>query len=197
MFSVFVPNNGAMRAFLSREGLTEAQLLGSAQQLGSLAAYHATLQPLAFADLGKGWCLGDDLWHAHQAQQAKHGDSHSAPQVMPWNHTTTVARKPVPLFPPSPPALCPAARFPLGGQQVQTQLPGALLTISSTGPASEANGSTPIITIGGYASSASLLRSNILVCKAVLHVVDTVLLVGGSAWGQLSARHCIRRAACL
>lgn len=68
---------------------------------------------------------------------------------------------------------------------MQTQLPGALLTISSTGPASEANGSTPIITIGGYASSANLLRSNILVCKAVLHVVDTVLLVGGGCWAAL------------
>ncbi|PRW59569.1 Surface containing fasciclin-like repeats [Chlorella sorokiniana] len=119
MFSVFVPNNGAMRAFLSREGLSEAQLLGSTQQLRSLAAYHATLQPLAFADL---------------------------------------------------------ARFPPGGQQVETQLPDALLTISSTGPASEANGSTPIIKIGGYASTANLLRSNILICKAVVHVVDTVLL---------------------
>ena len=72
-----------------------------------------------------------------------------------------------------------AARFPSSGQQVETQLPGALLTISSTGPASQANGSTPIITIGGYASSANLLRSNILVCKAVLHVVDSVLLVSG------------------
>lgn len=56
MFSVFVPNNGAMRAFLSREGLTEAQLLGGTQQLRSLAAYHASMQPLAFADLGERWC---------------------------------------------------------------------------------------------------------------------------------------------
>ncbi len=76
---------------------------------------------------------------------------------------------------PRPPSS--AARFPSGGQQVDTQLPGALLTISSTGPASQANGSTPVITIGGYASSANLLRSNILVCKAVIHVVDSVLLV--------------------
>lgn len=77
-----------------------------------------------------------------------------------------------------------AARFPPSGRQVETQLPGALLTISSTGPASEANGSTPLITIGGYASSANLLRSNILVCKAVVHVVDTVLLVSKKKEGR-------------
>ena len=32
--------------------------------------------------------------------------------------------------------------------------------------------------ITGYASSAHLLRSNILVCQALLDVVDAVLLVG-------------------
>lgn len=64
MFSVFVPNNGAMRAFLSREGLSEAQLLGSTQQLRSLAAYHATLQPLAFADLGENhWAFCNAALH--------------------------------------------------------------------------------------------------------------------------------------
>ena len=66
MFSVFVPNNGAMRAFLSREGLSEAHLLGSTQQLRSLAAYHATLQPLAFADLGKFGCLDNGVWCAQK-----------------------------------------------------------------------------------------------------------------------------------
>ena len=51
-FSVFVPTNDAMRAWLASEGLGQAQLLGSRERLRSVAAYHATLQPLAYADLG-------------------------------------------------------------------------------------------------------------------------------------------------
>lgn len=58
--------------------------------------------------------------------------------------------------------------------QVATQLPGALLTINPGG-APQGGAS---VRVAGYASSAPLLRSNIVVCDAVLHVVGAVLLVG-------------------
>lgn len=51
-FSVFVPTNDAVRAWLAAEGLTQAQLLESREVLKSVAAYHATLLPLAYADMG-------------------------------------------------------------------------------------------------------------------------------------------------
>ena len=50
-FSVFVPSNAAVRAWLAAEGLTEGPLLASAGQLASLVAYHTTLAPLAYADM--------------------------------------------------------------------------------------------------------------------------------------------------
>ncbi|PSC74279.1 Flavin-containing monooxygenase FMO GS-OX-like 3 [Micractinium conductrix] len=122
-FSVFVPSNAAVRAWLAAEGLTEGPLLASAGQLASLVAYHTTLAPLAYADM---------------------------------------------------------LRLP-GSLQVATQLPGALLTITpppanASSTALTYNGTAGAVRVDGYASSARLLRSNILVCGAVLHAVDAVLL---------------------
>lgn len=74
-----------------------------------------------------------------------------------------------------------AVRLP-GSLQVATQLPGALLTITpppanASSTALTYNGTAGAVRVDGYASSARLLRSNILVCGAVLHAVDAVLLV--------------------
>ena len=73
------------------------------------------------------------------------------------------------------------------GALLPTQLPGALLTVGGGGPPAGGGGGSPAtsIRIQGYASSAPLLRSNIVVCSAVLHVVGGVLLVRrGRAWGM-------------
>lgn len=43
----------------------------------------------------------------------------------------------------------------------------------------ETNSLLPQVEIVGYSSTAQLLRSDILICSTVVHVVDTVLLVRG------------------
>lgn len=65
--------------------------------------------------------------------------------------------------------------------QLQTQLPGALLTVGGAGGGGGAAAAS--LRILGYASSAPLLRSNIVVCSAVLHVIGGVLLVRGGVHG--------------
>lgn len=68
--------------------------------------------------------------------------------------------------------------------QLQTQLPGALLTVGGGAPPGGGGGPGTSISVQGYASSAPLLRSNIVVCSAVLHVIGDVLLVRGGHRGR-------------
>ena len=81
---------------------------------------------------------------------------------------------------PSPPSAF-AARAAGTGAQLETQLPGALLEVGSSSSGGGDGGgrrASPFsIRINGYASSAALLRSNVVFCRTVLHVVDAVLLV--------------------
>lgn len=198
-YSVFAPTNDAVRAWLAAEGVDQQTLLGSRQQLESVAAYHATILPLSFADLGKtsggsillrccqllsrasvckACCRG-----ACARTQMPCSAAVQAPFCPGYMQLHKLVHPPAGALPCDQP---PTVRLP-SGTQLATQLPGALLTIHPR-PAGSAS-SAAAVRVNGYASSAQLVRSNILICRALLHVVDAVLLVrarqlaaGGCSW---------------
>lgn len=63
-----------------------------------------------------------------------------------------------------------------GERPLPTYLPGAYLSVRG-----DAGGE---VVVQGARNSARLLRSNILLCKTVVHVVDTVGMFDERSWGM-------------